>query len=237
MASLDEVISKIPRPILVGGIFIIALFFIVLNDPLKDGCDAEIATFKEYVKGYAINTRTQDKKTKFAEINTTKNFCKDGNSAGSCGSYFAALYRLSEAFVGFDYKCMSKLVVDENFSQLESQLKEGLKILALAAWGERPPAGLAERMGWLSRNELYSFCRLKSALIEIIGEANFLKYRQSVMREFPDAWPDHLKNQLLSIEDLQRPRALKWSGNLSGTLTEEEVLLRSLFSLRCDQYQ
>lgn len=236
MTQLNEVLGKIPKPLLVGGVLVLALIIIIYSNPLHNGCDVQVSNFNNQVAGYLINTKTKSKKTKLAEVNTGKNFCKDGNSQGACENYFAALAKISEAFITFDDKCFERLSEDEKLANLEPQLKEALKVLALLAWGEKPPGGLAERAGWLSKTEIYTFCRLKTALINLIGDENFKNYRYSVLKEYPDVWPEQLKNQAVSGE-IQRPTVLKWSGNPQGTLNENEVLQRSLFSLRCEQYQ
>ncbi len=247
MASLDEVLSKIPKPILVGGVMIIALAVIFKMRPLKDGCDIQVTNFTEDVRGYLLKSpRTKTKKMILPQVGETKKFCKDGNSAGACQGYFNALKKVEEAFVRFDNKCLPQLIEDENFvtegapeetaSVIKFQLKEAVKILALLGWGEKPPAGLADRAGWLSRSEIYTFCRLKTVLLDIIGDEEYKAFRTSVLREYPDAWPEKLHNQI-NAEDVQRPTVLKWSGNPSGTMTEKEVMQRSMFSLRCEQYQ
>jgi hypothetical protein len=247
MATLNEVVSKIPKPILVIGVMIIALGVIIKMRPLKDGCDVEVSNFTEDVRGYLLRSpRTKTKKMVLPQVGETKKFCKEGNSPGACENYFAALKKVEEAFLRLDNKCLVQLVENENFvtegapeetaSIIKFQLKEAVKILALLAWGEKPPAGLAERAGWLSRSEIYTFCRLKTTLLDIIGDEEYKVFRTKVLREFPDAWPEKLQNQINS-EEVERPTVLKWSGNPSGTMDEKEVLQRSLFSLRCDQYQ
>ena len=247
MASLDEVISKIPKPALVVGVMIVALIIIIKMRPLKDGCDIIISNFTEDVRGYLLKSpRTKTKKMIMPQVGETKKFCKEGNSPGACQNYFSALKKVEEAFVRFDNKCLVQLVEDENFvtegapeetaSIIKFQLKEAVKILALLAWGEKPPAGLAERAGWLSRSEVYTFCRLKTTLLDIIGDEEYKVFRTSVIREYPDVWPEKLHAQI-NAEDVHRPTVLKWSGNPSGTMDEKEVLQRSLFSMRCEQYQ
>lgn len=247
MASLDQIINKIPKPLLVGMVMVIAMIVILIMRPLKDGCDVEVSNFTEDVKGYLIKSpRTKTKKMVLPQVGETKQFCKDGNSAGACENYFSALKKVEEAFMRLDSKCLPQLVQAEDFvnennptetqSVIKFQLKEAVKILALLAWGEKPPAGLSERTGWLSRSEVYTFCRLKTVLIDIIGDEDYKVFRTSVLREYPEAWPEKLQGQI-NAEDVHRPTALKWSGNPSGTMDEKEVLQRSMFSLRCDQYQ
>ncbi|MBC7753634.1 MAG: hypothetical protein H7Z71_05315 [Moraxellaceae bacterium] len=247
MARLDDLLKKIPKPVFVVGVILIALAVMIKIKPLKNGCDIEILNFTEDVRGYLLKSpRTKTKKLVLPQVGETKRFCKEGNSPGACENYFLALKKVEEAFVRFDDKCLPQLVGDENFmvegapeetaSIIKFQLKEGVKILALLAWGEKPPAGLADRAGWLSRSEVYTFCRLKTVLVDLIGDEEFKIFRAGVLREYPDVWPEKLQSQINST-DIHRPTALKWSGNSLGKLDEKEVLQRSLFSLRCDQYQ
>lgn len=247
MANLNEVLSKIPKPVLVVGVMMISIVVILKVRPLKNGCEVQVSNFAEDVRGYLLKApKTKTKKMVLPQVGETKRFCKEGNSPGACENYFSALKKVEEAFIRFDNKCLVQLVEDEKFivegapeetaSIIKFQLKEAVKILALLAWGEKPPAGLADRAGWLSRSEVYTFCRLKTALLEIVGDEEYKVFRTSVIREYPDVWPDQLQNQINS-EDVHRPTVLKWSGNPSGTMDEKEVLQRSMFSLRCDQYQ
>lgn len=237
MANLDQIISKIPKSLFVGAVFLISIGFMLYSKPLKNGCDSQISNFTSNVKGYLINSRNKQRKLKLADINTTKNLCKSGNSLGSCENYFNVLKIVSVAFVSIEDKCLTDLAEDESFSSLSLHLKDAIKILSLLAWGEKPPNGLADRAGWLSKTELISFCRLKSVLINIEGDDSFIKFRNSVYKEFPSNIPSNIVEKNVLSDDFNRPLAFKWSGNPSGILNEKEVLERSLFSIRCDQYQ
>lgn len=247
MAQLDDFINKIPKPVLVIGVMFIAIIVIIKTNPLKDGCDTEISNFTEEVRGYLIKSpRDKKKKMILPQVGESKKFCKDGNSPGACENYFLALKKVEEAFIRVDNKCLNQLVENETFlnpdapdetaSIIKFQLKEAVKILSLLAWGEKPPAGLADRAGWLSRSEIFTFCRLKTVLVDIIGEEDYKIFRTSILKEFPDSWPEKL-NTPINFEIAQRPTVLKWKGNPSGIMDEKEVLSRSLLSLRCDQYQ
>lgn len=109
-----------------------------------------------------------------------------------------------------------------------------LQIMALVAWGEKPPAGPAERLGWLTVPHLQTFCSLKRSFIWIAGEANYEALKEKVFREYPDNWDEKTPIELRDPEN--RPRALKTPNNMIGTLTKDEVFQRSIFSIKCDLY-
>lgn len=240
--NLDQFIEKVPKPVLVFVVLVISLLLFVRLNPLQDGCSVEVVNFKEKTKGYLFNTQTSGKilsknkikATKFAEIETSKAMCKEGNSLGSCHNYFNALKVLSDSLLSFDHRCLVKLAEDEELPQLISQMKEGIKILALAAWGEVPPESISQRLGWLSATEVQTYCRLRNNLLELIGEEDYISFRRSVYQEFPDHWPKNLDVSQLDVKDIRKPMAYKSVTNPSGSLSEKEIHELSLFSVRCD---
>lgn len=237
MSKLDDAISnlitKTPRSLLVIVILSSALALIVSQNPLSDGCEVEVSNFEREVRGYLDGYKTSQKKIQFAKIRYAKDQCVEGNSQGSCEDYFKALKRIADATRVISPKCYQKL--KESNQGLVAALSSGVKIMALAAWGEKPPEGISQRTGWLTEGDIYGFCRAKNALVLLTSLDQYKSLRSSVYREFPDRWPENM-----SLEErakLVRPRALRSSLNAQGSLTEAEVYERSLFSLRCDLYQ
>lgn len=235
MASLDDAIAKIPRPLLVFIVLAGALALIVYNNPMSDGCEVEVSNFDREVRGIltGYRTNTKDKKIQYATLSYAREQCKEGNSQGSCEDYFKAVKRVADATRVVSPKCYIKLKEDNK--QLVSTLATGIQIMALVAWGEKPPDGIGQRLGTLTEGDIYGFCRAKNGLIALTSLDEYKSLRASVYREYPDRWPESV-----SIEkraELPRPRALQSPTNPSGTLREDEVYERSLFSLRCDIYQ
>ena len=112
--------------------------------------------------------------------------------------------------------------------------------MALVAWGEKPPAGPAERMGWLTEPDIRSFCHLKKSYTTIAGEESYQLVRDEVYREYPDQWAESsLPNAEAEADNRlpeNRPKAMKTALNPKGKFTSREVFERSLFSIRCDLY-
>lgn len=242
MSPIEQAIQKIPRPLLVVVVLVGALAVIISQNPMKDGCEPEVDGFTRQVRGVLVGYKTKSSKTQFAQINTYRDLCKEGNSAGACENYFRALKKIADGLVLVEDKCLPKLL--EEYEGLVVNLSQGIKIMALTAWGAEPPSGVATRLGWLSEGDIYTFCRLKNKLIELTTAEDFKALRSSVYREYPDKWPDGTEADK-KIEEvgedqapiIVRPKALRTRENPSGPLEEKDVFERSLFSIRCDMYQ
>ena len=237
MSKLDDAIAnlvaKTPRPLLVFIVLAAALVFIISQNPLSDGCEVEISNFGREVRGILTGYKNNQKKIQYAQINYAREQCKEGNSQGSCEDYFKAVKRVADATRVVSPKCYIKL--KEEYKDLTNALATGIKIMALAAWGDKPPEGIGQRMGWLTEGDIFAFCRSKNGLVALTSLEEYKGLRASVYREFPDRWPE--KEPLETRAAMPRPRALMSATNVKGTLKESEVYERSLFSLRCDLYQ
>jgi hypothetical protein len=234
--DLNQLISKIPQPILVLGVLIASLVFFVYNNPLKDECEVQAALFEKKTLGLIAPVRRANsggrKIVQFPKLNYSRDKCKEGNTIGSCSEYLEGLRTLTKELKFVSDKCQIKISeTDETFV---NHITSGLQIMALVAWGEKPPASISEKLGWLSVAHLQTFCHLKRTFLLIAGEENYIALRTKVYREYPDNWPEAVDVADRLPEN--RPRAMKTDTNPSGTLKFEEVYSRSLFSVKCDAY-
>lgn len=229
--GLDQVIEKIPKPILVGGVLVLALVFFIMTDPLRDECEIQKTLFEKNTEGL-LSPAKMHKKIQYPKIDYWLNSCRFGNSIGACDDYLNGLKAVATELKSFSVKCQLKYL-ETNETYLEP-FKNALKILPLLAWGEKPPEGPSARLGWLSEPHLRTFCALKSNYINLAGEEEFLKIRNSVYLEYPDNWSDKVPIDARTPEN--RPKALKTALNPEGSLSQQQVYERSLFSMRCDLY-
>lgn len=232
MAGLNDIVYKIPKPILVIGILLLALIIIVSQNPLQDGCDVQVTNFTRMVRGVLSAYKTKKNLKQFAQIETFKNLCREGNSQGSCENYYQALKKVTEGLKAVDDKCIPKLI--ESYDFLPKVISNAIQIMALNAWGEVPPAGTSGRLGWLVESDIYTFCRLRAQLIRLTSEDEYKNLRGLTYSEFPDEWAESIP--LSQRAELSRPLVLRSESNPKGHLTTEEIYKRSLFSLRCDLY-
>lgn len=233
MSQLDDLILKIPRPVLVLIVLVFALVFIIQQNPMSDGCEVEIENFSNQVKGVLIKKQNKLKKTQFPKLYFQKDRCKEENSQGTCLDYFRSLKLIADSMAPLSDKCYPKF--QEEFPNVVNDLAVGIRIMALSAWGEKAPENITQRLGWLTEIDIYTFCRVKSRLIKLTNIDEFKTLRASIYKEFPRDWPDTIPIEKRAL--LPRPRALKTESNPNGIYTEDEIYPRSLFSLRCDLYQ
>lgn len=253
--SLDDAIQKVPKPILIVGVLTLALAFFVYNDPLKDECEVQISNFKKNMQGVLYGEKIR-KKTQFPQIYYWKDRCRTGNSIGACEDYFSGLRSLEKELKTVNRTCQIKYVQQEEGKSLLKEVSNAVHIMSLVAWGEKPPGGLSERLGWLNETNVRTFCYLKETLKQFVGDEGLLQLREKVYREYPGDWPEKFNVNDLVISNSgpgnkgenssdidvsklvaeNRPRAYKTSVNPAGTLTKEQVYERSLFSIRCDLY-
>ncbi|MEQ1723013.1 MAG: hypothetical protein ABL930_07530 [Pseudobdellovibrio sp.] len=246
--DLNQIIQKIPRPLLVFVVLVAAIVFFVYNDPLKDECEVQTSIFEKKTEGILSSVK-KNKKIQYPQIVYWRDRCKTGNSIGSCDDYFEGLRVVTGYLRSVNDNCQIKY--SEQSSSFSAIVTQAVKIMALVAWGDKPPAGLAERIGWLNESHMRTFCYLKKTFVMIGGEENFLLLREQVYREYPGDWsPEELKkiaeradiakgasaDDSSRLLDENRPRAYKTSSNPSGTLTKDQIFERSIFSIRCDMY-
>jgi hypothetical protein len=233
-ADINQIIQKIPRPFLVLGVLVLAIVFFVVNDPLRDECEVQSALFKKKMAGLTDPVRLNNgkKNIQFPQLEYWKDRCKEGNTQGACEDYFTGLRTMVSELRLVSDKCQVKL--SEQSERFARTISEGLQIMALVAWGEKPPAGPGDRLGWLTTTHLQTFCYLRRAFILISDEETYEALKAKVYREYPDNWPDSV--QLEDRVDEKRPRAFKTTSNPNGSLRADAIYTRSLFSIRCDLY-
>jgi hypothetical protein len=229
--DLNQLIQKIPKPILVVGVLVISIILFIVNDPLRDECEIQAFVFDNKMKGILTRAKVNGK-TQFPLMTYWRDRCKEGNSIGSCADYLDGLKTMTKELKLMSDKC--QVEYSQKKEDFSVYISHGLQIMALVAWGEKPPDSVAERLGWLNLAHMQTFCYLKRTFLLIGGEENFLSLREKVYREFPDNWPEKLDAENRLPEN--RPRAYKTALNPSGTLGFEQIYQRSIFSIRCDLY-
>lgn len=229
--DLNQLLQKIPKPLLAVIVLAISIALFVYNDPLRDRCEVESALYKKKMAGILYATKINGK-IQYPKINYWRENCKEGNSEGSCREYLEGLRLMVRELKTMSPQC--QMHFNLNNDNFLPQISSALQILALIAWGEEPPAGLAERAGWLNVSQLQTFCYLKSLFLQIADEESYLALRAKIYREYPDKWPETIPLDERAPES--RPRAFKTNMNPTGSLKESDVYQRSLFSLRCDSY-
>lgn len=248
--DLNQLIHKIPKPVLVIGIMVLSVILFVYNDPLRDECEVQSSIFEKKTRGLVSPVKINGK-IQFPQLNYWRDRCKEGNSIGSCNDYFEGLRTMSKELRQLNDTCQFKYL-GQNES-LTYQISQAVQIMALVAWGDKPPIGIAERVGWFNETHIRTFCYLKRTFLLTAGDEGFLALRSKVYKEFPGEWSTKFDiNKLVDantdktkpVNDIDvaklmaenRPRAYKTAANPSGTLKSDQIFELSIFSIRCDLY-
>ncbi len=230
--DINQLLSKIPRPVLIVSVLGLALIFIVFQNPLKDECDIKTTLFLNSLRGITGSTTIKGK-TQFAQLGFWRDRCREGNSIGACEDYFNGLRTISTSLKVLPEQCLPNF--SENNEWLLKVIVQAIQSLAVIAWGEKPPASVSERAGWLTEANLQSFCILKKVYTDLVGAEGMAALKNNTYEQYPDVWADTVTLDLRTAEN--RPKALKSEINISGTLDKNQIYQRSLFSVRCDLYQ
>jgi hypothetical protein len=160
------------------------------------------------------------------EAEAGKLFPGKESSAGSKLSRYAALLEDCKQGNGpgacFEYfSLLRNLIRDLNGSpreclvpfgdvtEVKRALFDGTQMMALIAWGDHPPDKGAGRFSWFEAADISLFCGLKDMIYRIYGEQGWEQLRLSTQTKLPGA----------------------------NSLSPEEIWVRSLFSVRCEQFR
>ena len=177
--DLDQIIQKIPKPLLVGVVLVLSIVLFVVNDPLRDECEIQAFVFNNKMKGLLTAVKINGK-IQYPKMTYWRDRCKEGNTIGSCSDYLDGLKGMTKELKLMSDKCqVSYSQKNDDFS---IYISHGLQIMALVAWGEKPPESVADRLGWLTLAHMQTFCYLKRTFLLIGDEGNFLALREKVYK-------------------------------------------------------
>jgi hypothetical protein len=217
-------LNQIPRPLLVFGVLLLGIgLFFVIQEP-HSVCNSQLEVFKEAQAGsiFPRQTKTGQRPASFPRLIDA---CKIGNSPGACYDLFSLLKKLVRDLNGSPQEC---LVPFGKVDEVKRALLSGEQLIVQIAWGDRPPeAGGTARMGWLEATDLALYCQLKSTMIKVYGEEEWESFRLSTQAKLPGEAQIIQDGVCLNCESIKKA---------SEVLSPEEIWSKSLFSLRCDQY-
>lgn len=91
-------------------------------------------------------------------------------------------------------------------SEVQFHIKKSIQELAILGWGEVPPDLDGGRYRWLEIGELSLYCQFKAFYFQTFGEETWLPFVKQVVVSLPGA----------------------------NRISQEEALLKSIFSVRCE---
>ncbi len=215
--SLEQQIAQLPKMLLALIAIIATVVFLFVFNPPHTICDTQTDTLKENLVGPLFPTVVK-KNTTQPQINVAQASCKTGHSAGSCFQYFSILKMIAKQIDNASPECRTQLI---DVKEVQVALKDGVEIMALAAWGNKPPESPAARFGWMQESELAVFCYIKDVYEKSLGEEAWSQLRLQVNKKFPAEAP------ATAALDAPGPKAIE-------KMTDNEIWTKSIFSVRCE---
>jgi hypothetical protein len=221
---MEKFFATLPKPILILGVLLSGVIVLFVLNPPHSVCDTVVDTFRESLKG-VIYPRKEDKRTFPPKILQAQEVCEQGVTTGACFDYFAILKLVAKQISKAPKECAPNLY---EISEVKKVIDIGIEKMILMAWGEQPPEPGPTRFGWFQEAEIALFCLLRGTLERSLGEEGVTAFRRKIFAKLPGSLPIVGKD----------PTQLAIAGDLAvSKFTEEEIWARSLFSVRCDNYQ
>lgn len=216
-------LDRIPRSLLVFAVLLggIALLF-VLRKP-HSVCENQLELLKEAQAGqiYPRKVKTAQRAPLFPRLMDN---CKIGNSPGACYELFTSLRKLLRDLNSASQECQGPLGEEP---EIKSALVKGTELVVRLAWGSKPPEPGLTKFGWLETSDLSLYCQLKTMHLRMYGQEGWEEFRQKTQNKLPGEAELIEDGNCINCESLKKAPAV---------LSPEEIWVRSLFSLRCDQY-
>ena len=217
-------LDRIPRPLLVFAVLLIGVSLLFVLQKPHSVCVNQLQLFKEAQAGqiYPRQVKQSQRPALFPRLMDN---CKVGNSAGACYELFTSLRKFLRDLNGAPQEC---LVPFGEESEIRNALNKGTELMVLLAWGSKPPEqGGLERFGWLETLDLSLYCQLKAMYLKVYGQEAWEQFRMNTQNKLPGEAEVIVEGNCANCDSLKKAPAV---------LSAEEIWVRSLFSLRCDQY-
>ena len=193
------------------------VIFLFIFNPPHTICDTQVDTIKENLVG-PLFPMVVKKSTLQPTVKVAQETCKTGHSAGACYEYFSILKMVAKQIDNASPECRAQII---DVSEVSKVLKDGVEIMALAAWGAKPPESPALRFGWMQESELAVFCYIKDVYEKALGEEAWATLRLNVNKKLPGERP---ANSDLGADP---PKARE-------SLSDNDIWAKSIFSVRCE---
>jgi hypothetical protein len=181
---LDRFLASLPKMVVALGAILIGFALMVMYDPPRTICDAQMELFRESQKSFLYTKASDGPISKQSRIHELHDLCMGDNSPGGCFEYFEGLKKLAADLNNIPNECAEKAGAE---AEIETWLWKSLKIMALIAWGERAPASYTDKLAWFDSSEVVLFCELKKSASRIYGVERLDKWREELFTGLPEA--------------------------------------------------
>lgn len=173
-------INSIPKPILVSIVLIVGILMIVIGDPPRDACDAQLELFFKAQAGKISSMRGKVGSL----LARTAKYCGDTKTYGGCAEFHNTLRGVIKELHNVTPECTSKVISNEKIQMI---LKESMVLMVKSAWGEKAPEPGPYVYGWMTMSEFAVFCGLKRLVYEHTDDETWEAWVRSIISKLPQA--------------------------------------------------
>lgn len=178
---MNQFLSSLPRIVIAIAAIVGGLIFIVLANPPKTVCDAQLDIFRESQKTFLFGVSEKGRQRP-PLIKALIDLCQRDNSSGGCFELFERAKKLSIDLSNVPAECSEVAASEQVISE---SLKKIVKLMVQLAWAERIKSKYGERQGWFDASDVALFCSLRSRMIQLQGNGAFTEWREAVLRGLP----------------------------------------------------
>jgi hypothetical protein len=181
---LDQFIASLPKTVLAIIAIVIGFVVIVASDPPRTQCDSQMELFKQQQQDFLYGAVSSAGATQPPLAKAMFAQCQDGNGPGGCFEFFTRLRKMNEDLEIVPKLCAETVAKDD---QLQTWIFKSMKLMAQISWGDRGPASVNHRDGWLDASDLAMYCGLKKHATLIYGIEKMDEWRAGVLGSLPEA--------------------------------------------------
>lgn len=173
-----DVINKIPRPLLVILILALASLFIMIGDPPKSACDAQLEVI---LKSQAGRLNSLRGRVNSLWVRTAK-YCKETKTLGGCSEFHDTVREALRDIKSAPVECIPKLIAED---WIQKVLIDSLLLMVSIAWGENLPEIGNSTFNWMGPSELALFCDLQNNIRRSFDEENWEIFVRKTISKLP----------------------------------------------------
>lgn len=200
-------LDKIPRPLLVFLILAIGVLLFFVIQEPHTVCQSQLDVLKDSQAGALYPSKPLANSGPRSP--RYSKLLEDCRQGNGPGACFEYFTLLRNLVRDLNGSPRECLIPFGDVAEIKRALFDGAGMMALIAWGDHPPERGLSRFSWFEAADISLYCSLKDMVYRIYGEAGWEQFRLATQAKFPGA---------------------------SG-LSPEEIWVRSMFSVRCEQYR
>lgn len=180
---MQQILSLFPKGFLAFIVILGGIFFIILTDPPKSICEAQIEVFKNAQARFLFKD-PNSKVEKTTQFERLFEHCKITNKPGGCLELFQLTKRMLDDLSAVPRECRDDVA---SLSEVKKVITYISELLVRLAWGSAPPQTYAQKFGWLDVADMSLFCQLKGRYELYFGNEAWASLREKLLKDLPEA--------------------------------------------------